>query len=343
MVEQNSHWTENEENVDRFLMGRLSGEERSLFLSHLEHCGECRERITRARHTAAQIREAGRRELKSRLGDRIKARPVQIPWPHVLSAAAVVIVIVGLGLYAVMRENRPLTVEEHEVVSAEPQKKLQPDQSVADQAQEELRTAESTQGRRAGKAGSAAKSEFAKPKALKKVSPPPSAAAPAEEPLAAQAELSGAGKQQEFWLEGTIVTAASSRELNALRRDAKAAPTMMEREFQKAQKDEDRAAQEGGQSNEVVTVQQLPSHRLPAVQQQQFIGAGTKRIPTKFEQTNHGMVLTIYTDQVLRRKENVQFWSPSSDSLIVEVDGLRIAYKVPASLQRSLRQTAPAR
>jgi len=342
MVEQNSHWTENEENVDRFLMGRLSGEERSLFLSHLEQCGECRERIARARHTAAQIREAGRRELKSRLSDRIKSRPARIPWPHVLSAAAVVIVVIGVGLYAVLRENRSLTVEEHEVMTAEPPKKLQPDQSVADQAQEEQQAVESTQGRQAGKARSAAKSEFAKPKGLKKVSPPPSAAVPAERPMA-QAEVSGAGEQQEFWLEGTIVAAGSSIELNALRRDAEAAPRMMEKGFQKAQKDEDRLAQEGGQSHEVVTVQQLPSHRLPVVQQQQFMGAGPKRIPTKFEQTDNGMVLTIYTDQVLRRKEDVQLWSPSNDSLIVEVDGLRIAYRVPASLQRSIRQTAPAK
>ena len=343
MVEQNSHWTENEENVDRFLMGRLSGEERSLFLSHLEQCGECRERIARARRTAAQIREAGRRELKSRLSDRIKARPAPIPWPHVLSAAAIVIVVVGVGLYTVMRENRSLTVEEHEAVPAAPQMKSQPDQSIADQAQEDLRTAESSKGRRAEKAGSADKLEFAKPKAQKKVSPLPPVAAPAEQPLAAEAELSGAGKQQEFWLEGTIVTAGLSVDLNTVRRDTKAAPGMMERQLQKAQKDEDMVAQEEGQIHEAVTFRQLPSHRLPAVQQQQFIGAGTKRIPTKFEQTDKGMVLTIFTDKVVRRKENVQLWSPSNDSLIVEVDGLRIAYKVPASLQRTIMQTAPVK
>ncbi len=85
--------------IEDAALGRLSPEQRVEVDAHLAVCARCREALAQERQIAAGTRSWARASMKRRLATRIAAEPQRrIPWPHVLGAAALVVVIIGVGI-----------------------------------------------------------------------------------------------------------------------------------------------------------------------------------------------------------------------------------------------------
>ena len=87
------------ETIEDAVLGRLTPEERSRVESHVLDCAMCREAMEQERLIAAGTKAWGRAAMKQKLAGRIAAASQQrTPWPHILSAAALLIVIIGIGV-----------------------------------------------------------------------------------------------------------------------------------------------------------------------------------------------------------------------------------------------------
>jgi hypothetical protein len=107
------HWTNDDDLVAEFVLQRLEASEMARLSGHLHECAACNEVVTREMKVAAGAKRAARRGLKSRLQNRLAtaaaARPGKhqsvgqsrenLPWPRILSAAAIVTVILAVGVY----------------------------------------------------------------------------------------------------------------------------------------------------------------------------------------------------------------------------------------------------
>ena len=132
-MNENEHWTENEELREAFVFRRLWDDELVVMQRHLDGCPDCRKRISAERALADGVRHYARESLKQRLADRVErasggyrvamdfslaaasapaaakmSEPAPAPMPPVQSTkrsvlpwfamAASLVVIVGVGL-----------------------------------------------------------------------------------------------------------------------------------------------------------------------------------------------------------------------------------------------------
>lgn len=96
----NHHWTSDADLVERFVLDRLDPSERALLEGHLSMCDTCRAVVHAEEQLAAGIRRAGKNQLKDRLKNRIvMTERVHTPWVRILSAAAVIVILTGIGIY----------------------------------------------------------------------------------------------------------------------------------------------------------------------------------------------------------------------------------------------------
>jgi hypothetical protein len=107
------HWTNDDDLVAEFVLQRLEPGEMERLGQHLQECAACNEVVMREKMVAAGAKLAARRGLKSRLQNRLAAtagaRPgkhqsvqqtrERLPWPRILSAAAIVTIILAVGVY----------------------------------------------------------------------------------------------------------------------------------------------------------------------------------------------------------------------------------------------------
>jgi hypothetical protein len=99
--ESTEHWTEDEELLLRYVLGRVAPAARTPLDAHILTCDRCRQTLERERLLAAGVRRLGRDRLKDSLAETIRVRPALIyPWPRILAAAAVIVVAGGIALYA---------------------------------------------------------------------------------------------------------------------------------------------------------------------------------------------------------------------------------------------------
>ncbi len=96
---RNEHWTDDPELVELFASGNMRPERKRDLEAHLGQCASCRKTVDREATLREGIRRYGRNTLKQRLRDRLSltAAPA-VPWPHILSAAAVLIIVAGIGI-----------------------------------------------------------------------------------------------------------------------------------------------------------------------------------------------------------------------------------------------------
>lgn len=94
------HWAHNEELLADYVLGHVGAEQRLSLDSHLRECESCREVVASEMVLAAAAKRIGRSELKARLQKTALHQPEHgIPWPRILSAAALVVILIGVGVY----------------------------------------------------------------------------------------------------------------------------------------------------------------------------------------------------------------------------------------------------
>lgn len=99
----NPHWTEDDDLLAQYVLGRLSTEERKQLDDHLLSCSQCREEVQKEQVLVSGIHQHGRQEMKSRLKQQLASRPDSyrrlVTWQRIASVAAVVVIITGVGIY----------------------------------------------------------------------------------------------------------------------------------------------------------------------------------------------------------------------------------------------------
>lgn len=104
------HWTDDDDLISRFVLRRLSRSEETRLSSHLATCERCRQAVRQETLFAARMKRAGRNVLKERLhllltrsdaaGTGLESSPRgHIPWVRIAGVAAVVVIIVVVGVY----------------------------------------------------------------------------------------------------------------------------------------------------------------------------------------------------------------------------------------------------
>jgi hypothetical protein len=95
------HFADDEEQLGRFVLGRLNEVDRGAAEKHLATCSYCREAVRREKLIAAGGKHLGRTSLKSSLSGRIEARGRSFrAWPRYASVAAIVVLLVGAAIYS---------------------------------------------------------------------------------------------------------------------------------------------------------------------------------------------------------------------------------------------------
>ena len=121
MTQSLNHWTRDEELLERYVLGRVVGDELLTIERHLKECEECRLRVQHERGLIAGVKRFGREEMKERLRQRVldgsptlstgviadasqrsdspKPREIQLSWQTIVSIAAVILILTGIGIY----------------------------------------------------------------------------------------------------------------------------------------------------------------------------------------------------------------------------------------------------
>ncbi len=100
MTNTNIHWTDDADLLAEFVLNRLDASTRQKLEAHMDQCNVCKKAVDTELMIAAGARRLGREELKNRLLKSISvSSSKQAPWPRILSAAAILVVITGIGVY----------------------------------------------------------------------------------------------------------------------------------------------------------------------------------------------------------------------------------------------------
>jgi Putative zinc-finger len=110
------------ENIEDAVLGRLTHDENARVESHLASCTQCRKALEQERLIAAGTKGWARAAMKQKLAGQIAVTAQRrVPWPHVLGAAALLAVIIGVGVLFRWREpaqERDLTFSDTTVSDA---------------------------------------------------------------------------------------------------------------------------------------------------------------------------------------------------------------------------------
>ena len=96
------HIADDPDRLEDYVLGRMSRAEADTIAAHASSCQRCSDAISSELKLAAAVRRAGRDAAKARLRADLKGSDqvvrVIVPWPRVLSIAATLAVLIGLGI-----------------------------------------------------------------------------------------------------------------------------------------------------------------------------------------------------------------------------------------------------
>jgi hypothetical protein len=353
METSTQHFAEDPETLEEFVLGRMDPGTQALCEEHLLTCDTCKQNVLVERVIAAGIKRAGRDRLKERLGVIAGTSPSsRIPWPHVLSVAAVVAILIGIGItqrwFVTHVEPKDVAALEQpqrdeKSTAAEPQKEQgAPPQSATrtlPSAQRRMDAERRNESHDYAPKGGAGKEGYA-PAPTDRIEEAPATETGKDKRRAdmAQPTMSLAGGQNEFWANGTLLSVPGAKKEAD---EGKAVRSKIVGEMNAAD-----AMRDTTDSIGRVVVEQRPVSKLPAAlqNQQQFYSRQT--IQTLVRQSEGETQLTLYPvspfDSTQLHYARVQQVAP--DSLVVQVGSQRIGYRFPpGTLKQGQTETGRAK
>lgn len=359
---EDKHWTHDDELIERFILNRLNPEERNELEDHLRICEVCKQEVRTQQLLVAGIRRGGREAFKARLREKAELRPEkQVPWPHILSAAAVIVILLSVGIYNRWFEIQKATTD-NDLAITSPQMRNEELEKKSDQLTEERQLTQPEPSSVISPQSEAAKPRDARQKELRRSEPKAKSIADQEmdevestaerhlvgknaegaasvlsQPAEAKGELSALADNasESLWIEGTILADLtldkSLRSDDYVRKRRDAALSERKKQYRSA-----------AQIQEVnVVLSQQNSSALPPVQQrlQQFNSG--RKVMTRIEQVGEKTQITVYLDSTLNEKDlaNATIETPRNDSLILNLANQRIGYKLPVGWNARLNAT----
>lgn len=355
--ETNIHWTSDPELVEDFVLDRIEEVRRDRLEKHLSECEVCRSVVEGEKALASAVRLYGREELRQRLKTRLAARPVRVvPWPHIVSAAAVVILVVGLGVYEGWFSPIQMdTPEEWKDVPSSPEvRKTEP--GPIDAAGEETR--EKKEAPAAASDDERRERSVARPKDLdarslgeagrmktqlderagKSLVVQPSQKASDENKKGFADRADQRHYPERIWVDGVVLEQPGE--------GFNTAPLAAQKQLEKADRSSAVAQQKESMSiqsfvvvhrdvRQNINFMQQSSEQMPMEQKRKEKEAAAGRVPTLLERTEDGQLnITVYSDDFIQSDQNVTVSPITVDSLVVGIGGRKIAYRVPGGWGR---------
>jgi len=345
----NIHWTRDTELLEQFVMHRLDDARRKELEAHLLTCEGCQRAVKDEQVLVLGMKRVGRDAMKARLRERLAAGQAplaarKIPWMQITSAAAVVILVVGLGIY---NKWIPFGTEKDEFAgdAAQPQpvetlaKAPEVNQEKAGKAEESKPTEES-RSREADQLRDRTDDKAAQLELERRVAEaaPSAAGAAAKKDEVAVNELTDADTREKklaaqgVWVEGVVIPEQSTDDLK------RAMPQTQLLQSQQAARLMQKA------NTTAVTVTEMPVEELPPTQQMRQQRLDNQTVQTMIEQQdgNLNFVLFRQAPQQKLKSHAATLEQVGNDSLIITVGNERIGYNIQGGLD-ALQQTKQAK
>jgi hypothetical protein len=339
METSTEHFAEDPEQLEEFVLGRLDQASQKRCEDHLETCEPCRRRVQVERIIATGIKRAGRDRMKERLGMLSGIPPRRsVPWPRVISVAAVLLIIVGIG---VTQRWFITHVEPIDAVAPEAMRTEQSAEPLAPRAENEMKPSpSSTDGsgpsveRHLGDDQARAPQEIRSREAAANrgyAAAPTDRLEKAEAPASKdkqladmdQPSLAATAGAQEFWTNGTLIAEAVPKKKTDEGKTEMARPSAGINSSDIYQQERDSFGH--------VIVDQRPLSTLPSTlqSQQQFFSHQT--IPTLVRHSAHETRLTLYPDSPFDSTQlhSARIQQVAPDSFVVRIGSQQIGYRLP--------------
>lgn len=303
----NEHWTDDSERVERYLLGRIPAGERAHLDTHLNVCARCRDIVGKEQLLIRGIRAFGRSRLKESMGQLLlEENRSAVPWPHIVSIAAVLLIVVGLSVVVPWWGKEAPVVKDSDVAIQEggrreegehvgPAERSTPEPQPEEKAEVQIDLQDMDEVR----------------------APVPSA-------QGVDAYDAGAPGRQDFmgeqWIAGRIIADRSRR------------PTALEKRAQEASPESAARAKTLAGSGESRT----PAHQITVTRQtveklppEQRVLLQAASVPARVRQTPDLIELVVFTDSLLTGDSSLRFEQVSGDSIVVFINGSAIGYRIP--------------
>ena len=334
------------ETLEDYVLEKLPPAERAMVEHHVATCSSCRAALEEELHLAAGIRSSGRTALKRRLAESLAASGQQpAPWGRILSAAAVLIVIAGIGIvyrWFTPGDQAPQIAETMAPVQADKASREMPRPEEPEPSARFREKREAPEGSQlrispaptpapvtapalTGQTASTRESERAKDALMENKA---AVDAAAESPDAASA----LSEHLSIWRTGQLTENTESDQYELfLKSDQLAAPHAAGAQMQKRQ---DLAGHIQTFPRAIVHVSPLVD--LPLADAAGRTRAGAHGIPTQIIQSPDSLVFTLFTDLPFERDalRNARVRQSAPDSVVLLIGGRSISYNLSLPVAR---------
>lgn len=359
MDQEKKYWTDDPELVKKYVLGKLSDDERKKFDEEIADCERCKASLQRELQLAAGIRRHGRDQLKSRLRMKLRREQSQqiFRYQMIGLAAAVVVIAIGVGVYQVWfsEVTAPKKFNNREIVIKQPETPQETSKSGDENKSHDEKDAGKMQKKSVSKSATekrdlAAAQGTAMKKEEKVVSPSRQGFAElAESAGGAESKLEVAERAapvkpkrnipaQTIWLIGKVVMIEDQKPttLSDAQPQSLTSEQAQKKATQSVEQRSRRMTVKRGSVDEQIVLQQKSFRDLPRSRQTQI--ARKNLVETLVQQNADGLSLTIYSDVISAEEiESATIETVGSDSLIIETSSQRIYYRLPPSFQQQSR------
>lgn len=343
MIEdRNTHFAADEGELGRFVLLQMTDAERTAADRHLATCASCAAAVEKERLLAAGVRRFGRNQLRSSLReDAEHTRRTLLPYARILSAAAIVLIIAGIGFYNNwFQENKDILGVEADGPTLQHETGNEGTRDV-DAADSKHSLAAPRQKENAAPAASRRKSDIPAETSQggkdeeKRMFGGKTAGTGARSEMAAASPTASqpVDQTEAYWTEGVpLGQVESPRDAGALKKRSLNSGSGEESEKAKQRRDDTKEAAQGQTSGIVnnYRIRQRPVSALPDEQRMRQQSSTQNRVQTKIEQREGMTEMTLYLDSLIDagevRRANVD--TVSGDSLVVNMGNQRIGYKL---------------
>ncbi|MEX2117191.1 MAG: hypothetical protein WEB37_09900 [Bacteroidota bacterium] len=315
---RNEHWTDDSELVELFVSGNMRSERTRDLEAHLALCVSCRKIVDREVLVREGIRLYARNTLKRRLRERLSLIPASgVPWPHILSAAAMLIIIVGIGIQTQWWKSAEPTLHDSDVSRADSIRSR--DYPAAERSAppaEELRAAAELSVEDRIDEMRAVETD----RQLRRESVPHET-----QPSAGFAQSHVQQTGSIVWVTGIILT-----EEPTVASRADKGIFMAEKEVANVPKQLSKDI-----AGPRIAASQKPRRMLPLAQQAGVLGM--REVVTALEEKNDSLYMTIFTDDRELQSQELRINPVTDDSIIVTSGRARIAFKIPGEMKGKIQ------
>lgn len=343
--ENKKYWTDDDDLVSDYVLGRLSAEEKKRLDEEIADCEPCKQKIRVEMEIAAGIKRHGRDYLKGIMRKKLsRQRATQFySYQYIGLAAAIVIIAIGIGLYQLWFSDlaAPKKFHQQEVVLV-PQEDTSggnlaelPDDGSLQEGGEVLDEKsgpppeEKTERQDQKSEVTAGKSERRSETVAAAHEDPVPAMTEAESDAAHDGKIESSPTSSAIWLIGKVVMISEQTESRSAARTSGEIAKKEKRETEQAETQSKKNLKVRRAEDEGIVLQQKEIKNLPSDLKSR--GDTMERdVQTLFERTETGVTLTLFGDAVSQEELNeAVIETMTDDSLVVSLPRHRIAFLLP--------------